>query len=145
MYDEILVATDGSEQSERILEHAIELASKLGATLHGLYVVDRSGIQTTSADMREALVEEFEETGERALDDVRSAAEADDVDVVTQMSEGRPFEEISDYANDNDLDLIVMGTHGRSGLQHILMGSVAEKVIRHADVPVHLIRYTEPV
>ncbi len=141
MYDTILIATDGSDHADNVVDNAIELASRFNATLHAIYVVDRSGVPTTSADMRDSIIKEFEEVGDRALADIQTQVDATDIDLVTQKVEGNPSEEILEYTDANNIDLIVMGTHGRRGLQHVLMGSVAEKVVRDTTVPVHLIRY----
>lgn len=138
MYNEILMPTDGSQGSIAAAEHAIELATTYDAALHALYVV-----QTTvapEADMS-GVYEAFEEAGSDAVDNVVERAEAAGVGTVqAQLAHGSPHEQIIAYANDHDIDIIVMGTHGRTGLDRYLLGSVTEKVVRLADVPVMTVR-----
>lgn len=140
MYRRILVPTDGSEETGEAVEHAIDIAKQYGAEVHALYVVDRHGLPTTDVDMIEEFVEQAETEGAAAVKSVADAAEAAGVEAVTAVVGGHPSDEIIDYATDNDVDLIVMGTHGRSGLRHFMLGSVAEKVVRHANDPVMLVR-----
>ncbi|USZ69996.1 universal stress protein (plasmid) [Halorussus salilacus] len=139
MYSRILVPTDGSEHVERVVAHALDIAERDGATVHGLYVVDKGGMPELDAEMRDEVVKSFERTGAGALDEFRELAEAGGADVVTATAEGKPSKEIVEYVEDNDVDLIVMGTHGRSGIRNVLMGSVAERVVRHSPVPVLLV------
>ncbi|MFB6159184.1 MAG: universal stress protein [Candidatus Nanohalobium sp.] len=134
MYDKILVPTDGSEGAEVAVEHAIDLAKKYDAELHAVYVVDvRAG---SAADMWANLLSEFEEIGEEATEGIKTRAREAGVKAVAEVVRGIPHREINDYAGENSVDLIVMGTHGRSGLDRILLGSVTEKVVRTSEIPV---------
>jgi len=139
MYDTILVPTDGSPASAVALEHAIDLAAQYDATLHALYVVDGTAYSTLEAGS-EIVVEALEEEGEAATERVATAAAAEDVDVTTTVAGGTAYRTIQEYVEDNDIDLIVMGTHGRKGLDRYLLGSVTERVVRTADVPVLTVR-----
>lgn len=136
MYDAVLLPTDGSEGTRGAVEHAIGHAEQYGATLHVLYVVDaRVGVarESTPADILEAL----DEQGQRAIDDVITQAEAADVGTIEGViARGDPHRAILDYVDQEGIDLVVMGTHGRTGLDHYVLGSVTEKVVRLADVPV---------
>jgi len=134
MYDRILVPTDGSPSMQPVVDHALELATVHDATLHGLYVVDTGSfatlpVETTWDGVTEMLREEGElalsEFGERVGDDVETA-----------IRNGNPSGEIVDYARERACDTIVMGTHGRGGIDRLLLGSVAERVVRAAPVPV---------
>lgn len=139
MYDRILVPTDGSDGSDRATEEAIELARAFDAEVHALYVVDPSAApgEATGAGVLEALSAVGEESTGAVVDRARAAG----VDVVDPVVEtGSPFRTIADYAAENDVDLVVMGTHGRSGIERYLLGSVTEKVVRTATVPVLTIR-----
>lgn len=133
MYEKILVPTDGSEGANKALKHAEELAKTYGAELHILYVADvRTDIsQTTTAMMKETMQEIGEEKVEDAVSEVSS-----EVDISSTVELGIPHSEIDKYVDDRDIDLVVMGTHGRSGLDRLLIGSVTEKVIRTVSVPV---------
>ena len=136
MYDDILVPTDGSPAATGAVEHAIDLAAVTGGRIHALYVVD-TATATAVPEAQWVTVEEFlEDAGEEALATVRELAAKSDVGIQTVIRHGGPHEQITAYAGEAAIDLIVMGTHGRSGLDRVLLGSVTEKVIRHADVPV---------
>lgn len=142
MYDKILLPTDGSEGMERVIEHTARLARHHGATIHAVHVVDTATMSRMPMETSwEAVSGMLREEGERALDQVRTVA--GDVPVEGAMTEGVPSQEIVDYAESHDIDLIVMGTHGRGGLDRLLLGSVAERVIRTAPVPVMTIRVGE--
>ncbi len=139
MYDDVLVPTDGSEGGTTALEEAIGLARRFDATIHTVYVVE---IGVIPADVEAAYVHDaLGETGETATETVVERAEEAGVDVAEPaVVSGTPHREILAYAQDNDVDLIVMGTHGRSGIDRYLLGSVTEKVVRTADVPVLTVR-----
>jgi len=142
VYDQILVPTDGSEGAERAVDHAIELASAYGATVHALYVVDTAAL----VDLDEAavdsdlLTESLSDRGREAVDRIAKRAADAGVDAETAVERGRPVGAILDYATDHGVDVIVMGTRGRSGLDRLLLGSVTEKVVRKSRVPVLTVR-----
>ena len=139
MYDRILVPTDGSDQSERAFEQALDLALTYDAELHLLNVVDVSALAGEFDSV--AVVDSLEESGRKMTHRLRDRAEEAGVETVeTLVREGVPYSTILDYADDNDVDLIVMGTHGRTGLDRYLLGSVTERVVRKSDVPVLTIR-----
>lgn len=140
MYERILVATDGSDAAKQIIEEALGLAELSNATIHALYVVDNQDYNTLPESKWLTLDEELTEQGQQAVAAVRDRATKRGVDVETAVETGIPHEELLMYAEEHDIDLIVMGTHGRSGLNHFLIGSVAEKVIRSATIPVHIVR-----
>ena len=134
MYDAILCPTDGSAGSTAAIEHACYLADLANARIHALFVVDEL---IAGADEWDMVVEREEERGEQAIAAVVDAATAAGVDVDKHLRRGRPHEEILDAIESYDADLVVMGTHGRTGLGRFLAaGSVAERVVRHSDVPV---------
>lgn len=122
MYETILVPSDGSPEAERAAGHAIELAGHFDATVHGLFVAESDDEPT--------------ERGERALDELRARAEERGVAVETSVREGDPAAAVVDAVEDVGADLVVMGTHGRSGVERILIGSVAERVVRTSPIPV---------
>ena len=139
MYKRILVPTDGSAGMTRVIDHAADLARAHGADLHFLYVVDTASfahlpMETSWGSVTSMLREE----GEAALRDAADRAVADDC--VTTITEGPPSREIVAYAREADCDLVVMGTHGRGGLDRLILGSVAERVVRTAEVPVLTVR-----
>lgn len=123
-----------------IAEHALGLAEKYDATLHVMYVVDTQSA-TPDPELREAALEYGEEFGREAIEKVAEAAEERGIDVEREMPSGVPSEQILGHAKGKEMDLIVMGTHGRTGLDRYMVGSVAEKVLRHSgDIPVLLVR-----
>ncbi|GCF12942.1 universal stress protein UspA [Haloarcula mannanilytica] len=136
MYDRILVPTDGSAGTRDVLEHAETLATAHDSEIHALYVVDTGRFSTLPHEPTwESVTQSLHREGEQALDMVRRLV-ADDVPLTRATSEGSPSREIVDYAGQHDCDLIVMGTHGRGGIDRLLLGSVAERVVRSAHVPV---------
>ncbi len=139
MYENILLPTDGSDAMESVLEHAASLASVHDATLHALYVVNTASLNDLPMESSwQGLSQALEQEGTRALEDVEQVGEG--VELVTEMREGSPAKEIVQYAKENDCDVIVMGTQGRSGLDRLLLGSVAERVVRSSEVPVLTVR-----
>ncbi|MCO8256005.1 universal stress protein [Haladaptatus sp. AB618] len=140
MYERILVPTDGSDGAAKSMTEAFDLAEEMGGMIHALYVIDTRNYNTLSDTKWLTLEDELSEIGEQALEDVEAQATARGIPVKTSIERGIPHEEILSYATDIDADVIVMGTHGRSGLQHFLMGSVTEKVIRSTGRPVLVIR-----
>ncbi|WP_254546296.1 universal stress protein [Halomarina pelagica] len=137
MYDVILVPTDGSDIATAAAEHAFELARSVGATVHLLYVVDESVEKMLfSAHSMRTTLEEFRETGEAALDALVAEAEEMGVDAVPVLEHGLYVHAaIVEYAEDHDVDLIVMGTRGREGFEHFL-GSTTERVLLASSIPV---------
>jgi len=144
MYDRILVPTDGSEGIDAVIEHALELAAVHNGTVHGLYVLDTATMSRMPMDTSwEAVSGMLREEGEQALAQIGELSDGD-VPVETEMTEGAPSREIVARAESPDVDVIVMGTHGRGGLDRLLLGSVAERVVRSAPVPVLTYRVGEP-
>lgn len=139
MYERILVPTDGSDGSAHVALQAIDLAQQYNAEIHALSVVSEDILSRLDITSREALSEQ----GQRAVDRVQSIARAHDVKAVTKLREGDPADRILDYADEIDADLIVAGTHGRSGVERRLIGSVAERLVRHATMPVMTVRLPE--
>lgn len=142
MYDEILVPTDGSPAAEAAIDNAIDLARTYDARLHALFVIDAAAFSGVEAGT-DRVIEALESEGNVAVESVRDAAATADVDVVESTTTGTPHRTILEYVDDNDVDLIVMGTHGRRGLDRLLLGSVTERVVRSADVPVLTVREPE--
>jgi nucleotide-binding universal stress UspA family protein len=132
MYDRILVPTDGSPGSGRAIRHGIELAGTYDATLHALYVAEQGDAPAGGESAGEGPVSRRV----AALDPVRERADAAGVDFVGDLRHGDPAEEILACVDAASADLVVMGTHGRTGLERHLLGSVTERVVRAAPVPV---------
>lgn len=142
-YEDVLIPTDGSDAVQRAIDEAIALAGLSDATLHALSVVDIDDYALVPDAEVVTIEETLEAAADRAVDDVRERGEAADLEVRTAVRRGTPHEEILEYAADRDVDLIVMGTHGRSNLDRVLLGSVTETVVRNADRPVLVKRLPE--
>jgi nucleotide-binding universal stress UspA family protein len=143
-YERILVPTDGSDATREAIEHAADLAAEHGATLHALYVVNSASFAGLPMDSSwENVSAMLSEEGSAALDDVEAIADEHGVAVERALVDGSPSREIVRYAEDEDCDLVVMGTHGRGGIDRLLLGSVAEKVVRSCTVPVLTVRVDE--
>ena len=142
MFDTVVVATDGSESVKRAVDVALDLAERFDAEVHALSVVDASEVDASPQQLRDELRTALETTADAALATVEDRAE--EVDVTTAVREGRPAVEITAYARDIDADLIATGTRGRHGENRLLLGSVAERVVRTSPVPVLTVRQLEP-
>ncbi|MDZ7702634.1 MAG: universal stress protein [Halobacteriales archaeon] len=138
MYDRILVPTDGSDGAEAAFEHALGLAVSTGAELHVVHAVDPTLVPVeVSAD---GVFEALRAAGEGLVSELRERGEAEGVAVETAVLTGPAYQAITEYAEEHDVDLLVMGTHGRTGLNRWLLGSVTERVVRTAPVPVLTVR-----
>ena len=137
----ILLPTDFSEPSLRATQYAVDLAKRFVATLHVLHVIEDPVIYVP---MFESFPlpsrEEFETYAQTRLENWILPDDAEAIDVETQWVHGRPFVEIIRAAREQPIDLIVLGTHGRSAPAQLLLGSVAEKVVRKAPCPVLTVR-----
>ena len=138
MFERVVVATDGSESVERAVEVGLDLAGRFDAEVHALTVVDASEVDASPEQLRDELQVALESQAERALDAV--AQRAGGIELTTAVREGRPAAEICGYAREVDADLIVSGTRGRHGENRLLLGSVAEELVRRAPVPVLSVR-----
>ncbi len=134
-YEDVLVPTDGSAGATRAVRHGLSLAASLDATVHALSVVqDAPPLPTESAV---DAGDDTDRAATAALDDVASTAtEYGVTDVERHVERGDPAAGILDYVDANDVDAVVMGTTGRRGTERVLLGSVAEKTVRSAPVPV---------
>jgi len=137
----ILIATDGSEYTKEAVKKGLSLAKMLDAEVIGLYVVDISPILPMSLDESTfPMVDFLRNEGDDVLERLKKQGEEMGVKIKTLKKEGVPADEIVETAKIEDVDLIVIGTLGRSALEKLLLGSVAEKVIRHAPCPVLVVR-----
>ncbi|WP_276299809.1 universal stress protein [Halorussus lipolyticus] len=140
MIDSVVIATDGSESVTRAVKVALDLARRFDASVHALYVVDTGEVDSSPEELRDELRNALESQGEDALDAVRNHAERE---VTTAVREGRPAAEITEYAREQDADVVATGTRGRHGENRFLIGSVAERVVRSCPVPVLTVRQLE--
>jgi nucleotide-binding universal stress UspA family protein len=132
----ILVPTDFSETSEEALRYAAQIALTLGAQLYLMHVPGRTGEHFEASFP----VGGFDTTARARLASFLTTQEIERLRPEYALRTGSPADEIVRYADARDVDLIIMGTHGRSGLAHALMGSVAEQIVRTAPCPVLVVR-----
>ena len=142
MYDRILVPTDGSPSMQTVVAHALEIVRLHDAALHGVYVVDTGNFATLPVETTwDGVAEMLRGEGEQAVADFEDMV--GEVPAETAIREGNPSREIVEYARETDCDTVVMGTHGRGGIDRLLLGSVAERVVRAAPVPVVTVPLSE--
>ncbi len=141
MYETILVPIDESEHSRIAAEHALELAGEVDAAVHFLHVVSMNDASKIDVNRIEhgLLIRDLQEMGRDVIEDVRSGIPTSDVETTASVLIGRPDKQVLEWVQHNDPDLIVMGTRGATGLNRILLGSVAENVARRSSVPVLLV------
>jgi universal stress protein A len=142
-FDKILVAIDFSENSDYAFDYALTLAKQFSSQLVVLHVinepVDLRGFYVPHISF-EQLEKEIEDGAEKMMDKFCSARLGNFANASTNIMSGIPYEEIIRAAKDMDASLIVLGTHGRTGLDHLIFGSTAERVVRGAACPVLTIR-----
>jgi nucleotide-binding universal stress UspA family protein len=142
-FDKILFATDFSESSEHAFEYALSLAQKFGSHLTVLHVinepVDLRGFYVPHVSF-ENLEKEIEEGAQKMMSKFCATHITDFTDYETLIVTGIPYEEILKRAENEHVSFIVLGTQGRSGIDHLLFGSTAERVVRKALCPVVTVR-----
>ena len=145
MYQRMLVPVDGSETARRGLDEAIKLSKTLGASVRLVHIVDETplALNPETGIAAAPLVADFVEAGKQIIEEAHAFALAQGVQVATALHEnftGRVADRILEEARKSGAELIVMGTHGRRGIRHVVLGSDAEAVVRGATVPVLLVR-----
>jgi nucleotide-binding universal stress UspA family protein len=139
MFKKILIPTDGSDYTKTAIARGMEIAKGVGAEVTAMYVVDQTSFINFPMDSTVVSVYSLlEKEGKDAVAYVIEEGEKLGVKVHTRIEEGSPARKILDASK--DYDLIVMGTLGRTGVSKLLLGSVAEKVVRFADCPVMVVR-----
>ncbi|APW99828.1 universal stress protein UspA [Halobiforma lacisalsi AJ5] len=136
MYDDVLIPTDGSDDTRRSIEHGLTIAERFDATVHALSIVPEGPLGTFES-------EDAAPAARRAVDHVAFEADRRGIDATTAVRQGVPHEEILNYADEEGIDAIVMGTQGRTGLDRVLVGSVTERIVRMADIPVVTVRLAD--
>lgn len=140
----ILFPTDFSEAAHEASKYALSFARDFKAHLYVLHVVNEKifteGLNLPRVVSIDELEKELMEEGRKRLKTLYPAEEVKDLEWEGVIRKGKPFLEIIRFAKENDIDLVVIGTHGRSGFEHIIFGSTAEKVVRKAPCPVLSVR-----
>lgn len=149
IFKKIMIATDGSECSKKAVNKGIEFAQLSGGTVYAVYVVTTAYISTldgsyfSSIDMYpywKAIHEALNKQGHQAVDYVKELGDKMSINVKSIILEGNPSEELIQYAEKENMDIVIMGTVGRTGLDRMILGSVAGNVVRHSKVPVMVVR-----
>lgn len=140
MHQNILVRIDGTDESLPAIEEAVNLGSKYNAVVHVLYVVD----ETTRGDGlmglgEQGLYTKLQKVGEQATEEMASIAKDAGVDATTEVRSGIPYETIVEYAEEIDVDTIIMSSHRYAGVRRFIYGSVAERVERTTDIPIIIV------
>ena len=136
----ILLPTDFSDTAQHALGYAREMAERFGAEVHVLHVVADPTPQEWAVGAGALVVSDLLKTWEADAERHLAGISVDGVEIVRAIRVGHAFFEILQYATDNAIDMIVMGTHGHGPVKHLLLGSVAEKVVRKAPCPVLTVR-----
>ena len=136
-YDDILLPTDGSEAATAAVDDAVDVARTVDAALHVVYIADVTLMTGgAGAGLPKGVVETMHDVGREAVDPVATRAAEDGVETTVEVREGVPAPSLVEYAEDTGVDMVAMGTSGRTGLRRVLLGSTTERVIRHAARPV---------
>jgi len=138
----ILIATDGSKTAENADALGIKFASQYSAKVYAVYVINLTTYDAILIDEAWATEEcvACEKTGHRAISSVEEKAKFAGLDAESIILKGDPAEKILDFADEHNVDMIVVGSLGKSGIERFALGSVSEKVVRHAKVPVLVVR-----
>ena len=144
MYDSVLIPTDGSPGTETVLEHGLEFARRYDADVHLLYVVDRRQYIGAEDEVQADLASDLRADGDHAVAVGADRAAEAGIDAETAVIEGVPDKDIVEYVEDHGIDVVVMGTHGRTGRDKLAaLGSVTERVVKNAPVPVFVVNLGE--
>jgi nucleotide-binding universal stress UspA family protein len=142
LYKNILIATDGSENGAQAIDAGMEIARLSNEKTYALHVIDTSGYPSGRGDPKwiRLIEEQFKTFGLEITATVEEAAKAAGVEVEFVTLGGHPAEKILDFAEKQDVDMIVVGSLGKTDVERFLLGSVSEKVVRNAKVPVLIVR-----
>ncbi|RQG96973.1 universal stress protein [Natrarchaeobius chitinivorans] len=145
MYEDVLVPTDGSETISQTLDHALPIAADNDATVHALYVVDSRITAAAGSENAPTLEATLEEEGQQAVTAVEERASDAGLETATEIRSGTPAKSILEYADEQGIDLIVIGTSGKSPREKVTsLGSVSERVVDNASTPVFVVRKISP-
>jgi len=152
-FKKIMIATDGSACSGIAAEKGIEFARLSGGTVYAVYVMPEvysfpmdgyysssMGINPDLESTYEVMSELFKKQGQQAVDNLKGLGEMKGVNVESVLLKGNPSDELTQYAEEEKMDIVIMGTLGKTGLDRFLLGSVAGNLVRHSKVPVMVVR-----
>lgn len=139
---QILIATDGSETAEKAADFGVQIAGLSGAKVYAVYIIDTTPYYSIPLDQvwSKEVYEQLETMGNEITSNVEKAAKAAGLEAESIVLKGDPAKRIVDFAEEQNVDMIVVGSHGIGGFERLVIGSVSEKVVRHAKVPVLVFR-----
>lgn len=140
MYDRVVIAVDGSEEAKQAARRGLALAQSLEAAVDVLYVIEQRALRLTQTAEEEA---QLREHGEKSLTTIEDLAGDFDLTISTTLTRGKPAVEISEFADERNAGLIVVGRQGMTGLGKRLLGGVTERILHLSDVPVFVSPLTE--
>ncbi len=140
-FKKIMVATDGSICSQIAANSGIDLARLSGGKVYAVYVLSMEYFSSMAVDFDwERIHKALEKDGYKALNYVKEIGKQENVNVETILLEGHSADELIRYAEENEMDIIVIGSLGKTGLDRLLLGSIAGNVLRHSKIPVMIVR-----
>jgi nucleotide-binding universal stress UspA family protein len=140
-FKKIMIATDGSVCSKLAANKGIELARLSEGTVYAVYVVSTDYFSFPGMDFYWGeLYKELKKEGEQAVNYIKEMGEMEGINVVPVLLEGNPSDKLIRYAEEEKMDIIIVGTLGKTGLDRLLLGSVAGNVVRYSKVPVMIVR-----
>lgn len=143
-YDDVLIPTDGSEGAKAALDFGVEIARRSDARVHAVHVVATAELAgSPESTIPNSVLEDIEQVGEEAAEEFAETARSAGLEAVSTVLKGSPQRELLSYAEEEDVDLITMGTAGRSGIERYILGSTTEYVIRRSEVPVVAVPRTD--
>lgn len=129
LYNKLVLAIDGSDASKVAVKHAVALAKESGGTLIAVHVVPPIDVTDIETFRPDTVLEGLKKEGEKILSEVKDIADKEGVQIQTRIEDGVPYDKICEVADESDADLIIMGSHGRTGIGKVFIGSVTENVI----------------
>lgn len=138
MYNKIILPTDGSECAMKGVREGLEIGEELGIKVISVYVVNTSEFESLHHEsIRASAKSGLKERGKKALQEVKEAAEGRDIELETRISYGKPYKEITQLADENDI--IYISTHGLSGFSNLFLGSTTERVLKNTEATVAVV------
>ncbi|MDQ1254051.1 MAG: hypothetical protein QG646_3265 [Euryarchaeota archaeon] len=138
----ILIATDGSETAEKAAHFGIQIAGLSGAKVYAVYVIDTTPYYSIPLDQiwSKEVYEQLEQMGNEITSNVEKTAKAAGLEAESIVLKGDPAQRIVNFAEEQSVNMIIVGSHGIGGFERLVIGSVSEKVVRHAKIPVLVFR-----
>ena len=138
----ILIATDGSKTAKKAADFGVQIAGLSNAKVYVVYVIDTTPYYSIPLDQvwSKEVYEQLENMGYEITSDVEKTAKAAGLEAESLVLKGDPAQSIVNFAEEQNVDMIVVGSHGIGGFERLVIGSVSEKVVRHAKVPVLVVR-----